>query len=249
MAIDPLTGAIITGVSQIGGNLIQNSGTKRSQRRADKMNIKFFNMQNAYNTPESQMARLKKAGLNPNLIYGQSVGGATGNSGSAPSASKAAPYSMQGVPQAAMQAYQAEAQVQNTDMDTILKGIEAGVGAETALPIAKQELKQITLNNIGKEIDNSTYAPMVKDKIKLLSTNLASAAATLKGTQLSNELKAYDVGLTKLGVPPSGSFGNNILKMALSLKDLFVNTISNKDGQTTKFLAEQEKRIKNNFNK
>lgn len=32
--------------------------------------------QNLYNTPESQMARFKEAGLNPNLIYGQ---GETGN--------------------------------------------------------------------------------------------------------------------------------------------------------------------------
>lgn len=29
-----------------------------------------WNMVNAYNTPEAQMARLKQAGLNPNLVYG-----------------------------------------------------------------------------------------------------------------------------------------------------------------------------------
>jgi len=38
-------------------------------------------MQNAYNRPDAQMERLKEAGLNPNLIYGQ--GKATGNTGSA----------------------------------------------------------------------------------------------------------------------------------------------------------------------
>jgi len=32
---------------------------------------------NAYNAPEAQMERLRQAGLNPNLVYGQ--GGATGN--------------------------------------------------------------------------------------------------------------------------------------------------------------------------
>jgi hypothetical protein len=33
--------------------------------------------QNEYNTPEAQMQRFKQAGLNPNLIYGQSNEGAT----------------------------------------------------------------------------------------------------------------------------------------------------------------------------
>jgi len=32
-------------------------------------NIQFWNMQNEYNSPESQMARLKGAGLNPNMLY------------------------------------------------------------------------------------------------------------------------------------------------------------------------------------
>jgi hypothetical protein len=32
-------------------------------------NIAFWNMQNEYNTPEAQMERLKKAGLNPNMVY------------------------------------------------------------------------------------------------------------------------------------------------------------------------------------
>ena len=67
--------AAITGGSSIASNLIQNSGTKRSQKRADKMNIKFFDMQNEYNTPEAQMARLKKAGLNPNLVSTSSDSG------------------------------------------------------------------------------------------------------------------------------------------------------------------------------
>lgn len=33
-------------------------------------NIDLWNMQNAYNTPKSQMERYQAAGLNPNLIYG-----------------------------------------------------------------------------------------------------------------------------------------------------------------------------------
>lgn len=43
--------------------------------------IKLWNMQNVYNSPESQMQRFRDAGLNPNLIYGQ---GNSGNAGSIP---------------------------------------------------------------------------------------------------------------------------------------------------------------------
>lgn len=42
-----------------------------AQRKANQMNIANWEMQNAYNTPEAQMARYAAAGLNPNLIYSQ----------------------------------------------------------------------------------------------------------------------------------------------------------------------------------
>lgn len=42
----------------------------------------MWHMQNAYNSPQAQMERLKAAGLNPNLVYGASAPG--NQSGSAP---------------------------------------------------------------------------------------------------------------------------------------------------------------------
>lgn len=46
-------------------------------------NVKMWNMQNEYNTPQKQMERLRAAGMNPNLVYGG--GNVTGNTaGSAP---------------------------------------------------------------------------------------------------------------------------------------------------------------------
>lgn len=40
--------------------------------RENKANLDFWNMQNSYNSPQAQMQRYQSAGLNPNLIYGQS---------------------------------------------------------------------------------------------------------------------------------------------------------------------------------
>lgn len=44
-------------------------------------NLEMWNMQNQYNSPQSQMSRYSQAGLNPNLIYGQ---GTPGNAVSSP---------------------------------------------------------------------------------------------------------------------------------------------------------------------
>ena len=86
-------GALIGTAGSLGSSIASNKGALRRQRLADRENIRFWNMQNQYNHPKAQMERLQKAGLNPNLIYGSSVAGATGSAGSiAPS--KAAPYNI-----------------------------------------------------------------------------------------------------------------------------------------------------------
>lgn len=92
--MDPLTLAgIIGGVGSLGSSLLTNKGALKRQQLADKQNVKFWQMQNKYNHPEQQMQRLRQAGLNPNLIYGSSVAGATGSASSV-APSKAAPYSI-----------------------------------------------------------------------------------------------------------------------------------------------------------
>lgn len=55
-------------------------------------NVAFWNMQNSYNSPQAQMARLQEAGLNPNLVYGN---GATAMSSKAPDTPTAMPYKPQ----------------------------------------------------------------------------------------------------------------------------------------------------------
>lgn len=45
--------------------------------------LEMWNRQNDYNSPVNQMARLKAAGLNPNMIYGSGSGGASGNAAAA----------------------------------------------------------------------------------------------------------------------------------------------------------------------
>lgn len=96
---------IAAGIAAAGSataSAINNRGGKRSQRRAYKYNqqlqeqqyqyqkeaaetswsrqLEAWNMENEYNSPKAQMQRYQDAGLNPNLIYGQSnTAGSIGN--------------------------------------------------------------------------------------------------------------------------------------------------------------------------
>lgn len=70
-------------------NWIASSSENKKAREFDKSmaeyaynkNLEMWQMENAYNSPAAQMARLEEAGLNPALMYQQ---GNTGNAGSMP---------------------------------------------------------------------------------------------------------------------------------------------------------------------
>lgn len=74
-------GLIAAGASLLGQGInwaSQGSMNKKTREWSEKMYglqrqnaLADWNMQNAYNSPSEQMQRFKAAGLNPNLIYGQ----------------------------------------------------------------------------------------------------------------------------------------------------------------------------------
>ena len=70
--------AAVGGLMDGIGSLFTIGAQKRAATTAYKRQKEFWNMQNAYNTPKAQMQRLKDAGLNPALMYGQ---GNVGNAG------------------------------------------------------------------------------------------------------------------------------------------------------------------------
>ena len=87
---------IITPVAGLVGGVVQGKMQRKTDAQNAQQNFQYglkmadyqqsknieqWNMQNAYNSPESQMERFKAAGLNPNLIYSQ------GNAGNAQSIS------------------------------------------------------------------------------------------------------------------------------------------------------------------
>ena len=69
--------AIAPGLGTVAGAAVSGIAGAAS-KYADQQNAQqLWNKTNAYNDPSAQVARLKKAGLNPNFILGN--GGVSGN--------------------------------------------------------------------------------------------------------------------------------------------------------------------------
>jgi hypothetical protein len=138
-------GPIISGGLQIGSDYLSNKQRQKLEADARKFNREMWELQNKYNHPLQQMARLKEAGLNPNLIYGSSPGSAVGNAG-AVAPGKAPEYNMRNPMNAFMNAKVQQAQSNNlksvTDLNT-LKGLTEIQKA--GLSRAQKELLQGTL--------------------------------------------------------------------------------------------------------
>jgi len=90
MPLDP--SALVSAGANLAGGVVNsifgNKTARDNQQHAEHLykmqrddGLKFWEMQNSYNSPEQQMQRMQKAGLNPALMYGQ---GTTGNASSAP---------------------------------------------------------------------------------------------------------------------------------------------------------------------
>lgn len=70
--------------SATGGFVNELLGGGAAAEDAFKYNMEAIKYQNEYNKPVNQMARLREAGLNPNLVYGGGSGSVAGNLSTAP---------------------------------------------------------------------------------------------------------------------------------------------------------------------
>jgi len=72
-AIGGIAGSVLNPIS----TWMQNRAQKKAQNREFANNKEMWHLANQYNSPEMQMQRLEKAGLNKNLVYGN--GSVVGN--------------------------------------------------------------------------------------------------------------------------------------------------------------------------
>ena len=153
-----LLGPILSGLGSLGSSLLSNQGAKSRQNLANKQNVEFWKMQNAYNTPKAQMGRLTDAGLNPNLIYGSGSAN-TGVAGSIAPA-KPSPYSVQNpIP---LQASLLQSQINLNNSNANKNNVQAdSVGG--LLPGRKEELRfKNELASVKLQIQNQTKSAQIK---------------------------------------------------------------------------------------
>lgn len=127
MAINPeviAAGAQLSGqFLNAGSQIFTNKSNRRfSERMADRQRtwaLDDWYMQNEYNHPSNQMARLREAGLNPNLVYGNGADAQAGpvRGSDAPKMQSQAP---QFDPGSAIGAYQ-DVQLKNAQVDNLRK--------------------------------------------------------------------------------------------------------------------------------
>lgn len=187
-------GAIAALGGSLIGNFIQNENA-RDQRRfnlnqnqmaiahneamarqQNNWNIEQWSRENAYNTPLAQRQRFAQAGLNPDLIYGQS-----NTSASSPTLTSGAPAqpasdaSYNNLPNwgnlvmSALQAKQMEAQTKNIEADTKQK--------ESVTKKTDEETKGLSIDNIFKAQHHEQELKIGDTTFKL---NLANENLTVK---------------------------------------------------------------------
>lgn len=209
--MDPIIGgALIT----TGANALSNIGANRAARKwNEKMyaqqkadNLEMWNMQNAYNDPVAQMARLEKAGLNPNLVYG--TGAVANQTGSPPATGDVKPWNPRppefDISQAVgriMQKQQIEllrAQTENTKQDAVNKaaqtlGITAGSSkSELDYKFAQQNFNNSLRQSHANTLDAQNRAALSSYGVDKAREELpyykANAMLDNMQKQLSNDL-------------------------------------------------------------
>lgn len=154
----PIAAAVMGGAALAGQGInaaLQGSNNKNARRhqiymydrqRADS--LADWSMMNEYNSPEAQMARLKNAGLNPNLVYGN---GTVANAAAAPRSSDSGSWNPQ-APQvdlgsAAGSAFQAhfDAQIKEQQINN-LKAQEDNIHADTLLKLSGKDEKDVNVS-------------------------------------------------------------------------------------------------------
>ena len=214
-----IVGGIISGVGSLLGGLGSSAMNNKAVQDTNKANMEIakyqaqwqqqenekayqrslnmWNLQNEYNSPTQQMARIRAAGLNPNLVYGNGV---TGNSsGSTPQYEPAkfnAP-TMQayrgwnlGISDAISQflAYRtAKAQVDNMEAQNSLIRQQTATEATKQANIAASTSRSEFDLNMAKELKDVSVSSAIADM------NQKQAGAAQGWTKANREVIQYEL--------------------------------------------------------
>ena len=183
-----------------GINAVATGTTNRANRRhAEKMmewevnaNRQNWQMQNEYNHPKQQMQRLKEAGLNPNLVYGN---GAVATGGQISSASGRSPqgqapqFDLGGIVSGYLDAEAKKVQIDNANE------VNKNLKTERALKEAQiNKTNQDVINNVWDLSRRQGLAPY---QLTALKTSIDQQLANIQNTNTRTDLTTAQIGQTK----------------------------------------------------
>ncbi|WVR22154.1 MAG: DNA pilot protein [Malazfec virus 7] len=243
--MEPVTTAALigAGASALGGGanaIATASMNKKTREWNEKMyakqhadNIASWNMQNSYNSPQEQMARLQAAGLNPQLVYGQ---GAVANSTSAPDVPSSMPWRAEtpdlGIPKIADTYFNVKSQqqllsnqkqqgnllaieqlgkLQDVKSKSMLNDYMSTHGYGLKLNTADAALQALLLKNIGSEaLNNYNFGGNSSS-----FTDDSAYSLQAKGLKLLNDLRGGEKKLKGVQLEMD-STRNKYLKRTMS---------------------------------
>lgn len=197
----------ISAGSNLASTLI-NAGVQTSlNKKTQKWNEKMYGVQrrdaisdrdyeNQYNSPEAQMARLKAAGLNPNLVYGS--GGVQQSSADARSSSPGswnpqAPEIDLGSAASSGMASYFDAQIKAQNVDNL--AAQNAVLKNQAVLIATQ-VKEALSRMPGYELNQESTRIANRQANELFDTNVLAAKENVRATQAGIKKTEADTDYT-----------------------------------------------------
>ena len=177
------------GLLQSGINHAINSNNMDKQFRYQKdlmriqndYNVQNWHMQNSYNTPAAQMQRLKAAGLNPDLMYGNGSAGVQANLPSGVSGGSAPGYSPAPEGLNLASDIQALANAKLAGAETVGKNIENSLLHDQIVAGIQEAYSRIGLNDEQKkkvkaETDNlEATLPMITEQVNQLREQITAS--------------------------------------------------------------------------
>lgn len=170
---------------------------QQENEKAYQRSLKMWNLQNEYNSPTQQMARIRAAGLNPNLVYGNGVAGNSAGSTPQYEPAKFNAPTMQayrgwnlGISDATSQylAYRtAKAQVDNMEAQNSLIRQQTATEATRQANVAASTARSEFDLNMAKELKDVSVSSAIADM------NQRQASAAQGWTKANREVVQYEL--------------------------------------------------------